>query len=432
VGSNPTLSAIHIPALSLTHPPLLPFAISLECSASPSPGLFTSQTCYILSVKFSSDMLARKYSRGAVVRAITVASRKRARTLIPPAFILVLIFAGQGCHSQKTSTGPSIEFTHVPPAAQGGRERVDTIAGRVINARPKQQIVIYAHSGQWWVQPWPERPFIPIKADSTWSTETHLGFDYAALLVEPDYHPLPMTDVVPTQGGSVALVTIVKGVGTPQLAPVGSLKFSGYDWSVRTTSSDKGGTNNLYDAENAWTDASGALHMQIKQKSDSWSCAEIFLNRSLGYGTYSVTVRDTSHLEPAAVFSMFTFDEWASEVRFREMDMEVGGRGDAASGNNARYVIQPLYIPGNLFPFAAPSGTLTYVLYWESGHATFKTFRGKSSGAGAQLVSEHEFTSGVPIPGKAILRLIFYVVASGKNPMRKPSEVVVERFEYLP
>jgi hypothetical protein len=39
--------------------------------------------------------------------------------------------------------------------AQGGRERVDTISGRVRNARPKQQIVIYAHSGPWWVQPWP-------------------------------------------------------------------------------------------------------------------------------------------------------------------------------------------------------------------------------------------------------------------------------------
>jgi hypothetical protein len=95
--------------------------------------------------------------------------------------------------------------------------------------------------------------------------------------------------------------------------------------------------------ENAWTDASGAHHMQIKNKSGSWSCAEIFLNRSLGYGTYSVTVRDTSYLEATAVFSMFTFDERASERHRREMDVEVGRRGDAASKNNAQYVIQPFY-----------------------------------------------------------------------------------------
>ena len=49
--------------------------------------------------------------------------------------------------------------------------------------------------------------------------------------------------------------------------------------------SDKRGTSNLYNPENAWTDASGALHVQIKKKSGRWSCAEILLNRSLGYDT---------------------------------------------------------------------------------------------------------------------------------------------------
>ncbi len=378
-----------------------------------------------------SDMLTRNYPRhGNAGCVASVAPKKLTWALI---LIGAFGFAAPGCHSQKSSASPSIEFTHIPPAAQGGRERVDTISGRVRNARPKQQIVIYAQSGPWWVQPWPDHPFIPIKADSTWSTETHLGFEYAALLVEPDYHPQPMMDLAPTQGGSVALVTIVKGVGAPQFAPTGSLKFNGYDWGVRTIANDKGGTNNLFDAENARTDASGALHMQIqKNKTGRWSCAEIFLNRSLGYGTYSVTVRDISHLEPAAVFTMYIFEDSAGEQHYREMDIEVSRWGDSANKNNAQYVIQPFYTPGNLFAFAAPSGTLTYVLRWEPGHATFKTFRGRSAGAGAQLVSEHEFTSGIPVPGKAKPRLIFYIAASDKNPLQKPSEVVVEKFEYLP
>ena len=373
------------------------------------------------------------------VKPSEIAAASRTETVSATFFdwriLSAIVFLGAvvlvACRSERPQETPSISFTKIPPAAQGGRERVDTISGQVSGARPGQQIVIYAHSGQWWVQPFPDH-LIPIKADSTWSTETHLGFEYAALLVEPDYHALPTTDVAPTQGGSVVLVAIVKGVGTPQFAPTGSLKFSGYDWAVRMTASDKGGMNNLYDPENAWTDAGGALHMQIKKKSDSWSCAEIFLNRSLGYGTYSVTVRDTSHLEPAATFSMFTFDESASAEHFRELDVEVHGRGHAGNKNNAQYAIQPFYSPGNLFPFAAPSGTLTYVLLWEPGHATFKTFRGKSSGPGAQLVSEHEFTLAISGPGQAKLRLIFFVVASDKNPMQKPSEVVVEKFEYLP
>jgi hypothetical protein len=53
--------------------------------------------------------------------------------------------------SHKANSGPAIEFTQIPPAAQGERERVDTISGRVKNARPKQQIVMYAHSGPCWV-----------------------------------------------------------------------------------------------------------------------------------------------------------------------------------------------------------------------------------------------------------------------------------------
>jgi hypothetical protein len=358
--------------------------------------------------------------------------RRLVPVLLHQSLPLVFCILFNSCQSHRADAGPSIEFSHIPPAAQGGRERVDTISGRVRNGRPRQQIVIYAHAGPWWVQPWPDHPFVPIKADSTWSTETHLGFEYAALLVDPDYTPLPVMDVAPTQGGSVALVTIVKGAGPPQLAPTRSLKFSGYDWNVRMIANDKGGMNNLFEAENAWTDASGALHMQITKKTDRWSCAEIYLNRGLGYGTYSVTLRDTSHIDPAAVFTMYTFEDSAGEQHYREMDVEVSRWGDPANKNNAQYVVQPFYIPGNLFAFTAPSGTLTYVLRWESGHATFKTFRGRSSGAGAQLVSEHEFTSGVPEPGKAIPRLIFYVVASDKSPMQKPSEVVVEKFEYLP
>src|SRR5713101_6118698 len=102
-----------------------------------------------------SDMLASRYPRGTSGRAVSVAPKKLARTLILILGTLGLNFAGQGCHSQESSAGPSIEFTRIPPAAQGSRERVDTISGRVRNALPKQPIVIYAHSGPWWVQPWP-------------------------------------------------------------------------------------------------------------------------------------------------------------------------------------------------------------------------------------------------------------------------------------
>jgi len=346
--------------------------------------------------------------------------------------LLALCIGFNACQSRPVDTAPSIAFTRIPPASQGGREKVDTISGTVRNARPGQRIVIYARSGPWWVQPWPDRPFIPIQTDSTWRTETHLGFEYAALLVDADYQPLPTLDVAPTPGGSVAVAKIVKGEGTPTFAPTKPLKFSDYDWAVRTTASDRGGTNNLYDPANAWTDERGALHLQITKKPGRWSCAEMVLNRSLGYGTYVMTVRETAHLPPAAVLSMTTFDEWAGDQNYRELDVELSRWGDAGSRNNAQYVVQPFYIPGNVSRFFVPSGVLTHWLHWESGRASFKTFRGRSAAGGGQILSEHEFTSGIPSPGQAKLHLIFYVVASDKSPLQKASEVVIEKFEYLP
>jgi hypothetical protein len=240
-------------------------------------------------------------------------------------------------------------------------------------------------------------------------------------------------DVLPAAAaGPIILVESTKGTGTPQVAPMVPLTFSGYDWVVRTISSDRGGLNNLYDGDNAWTDAKGALHLRIHQKGDKWSCAEIKLTRSLGYGTYLIVTRDTAHLEPSAVFSMTTFDDWGGAAHYREMDVEWSEWGDASSKNNTQFAIQPFYVPGNVAPFVAPSGTLSSSLRWESGKATFKMVRGSSMHAGAPVVAEHVFTSGIPTAATEVLQLLFYVVASDQNPLQHENEIVIEKFEYLP
>lgn len=361
----------------------------------------------------------------------------RANCIVPIIFlrrfgIPAILWLLSGCHGQKAAPIVKIEFTKVPPAAQGGRERVDTISGRVAGARPGQQIVVYARSGPWWVQPWPDKALINVQSDGSWSTPTHLGFEYAALLVDPGYVPAPTTDLAPIRGGPVVAVELIKGVGETALAPTVPLRFSGYDWKVRTIASDRGGMNNLYSGDNAWVDAHGAIHLRIKKKGEKWSCAEVVLTRSLGYGTYVVTVRDTSQLEPAAVLSFTTFDDWGGDQHYREMDTEVSRWGDASAKNNVQYALQPFYVPGNVAPFILPAGTMTHSMQWESGRASFRTVRGGSMHAAAPLVSEHVFTSGVPSAGQETFQLLFYVVPSEKNPLQKDAEVVVEKFEYLP
>src|ERR1700740_1562058 len=236
-------------------------------------------------------------------------------------------------------------------------------------------------------------------------------------------------DVDPTQGGAVVKVAIVNGVGSLPPSPTKLLNFSGYDWKVRMVSADRGGLNNLYDADNAVTDADGSLHLKITKKSGRWTCAQLVLTRSLGYGTYIFVVRETSHLEPAAVLSMHTFDQGGGEQHYREMDVEISRWGDAADKYNAQYGVQPFYVPGNVFPFQAPSGPLVHTMHWQSGRVSFKTTRGSAEGP---LVSEHEFTSGVPTPGQERVEFNFYLVTSEKSPLQKGGEIIVEKFEYLP
>jgi len=52
---------------------------------------------------------------------------------------------------------------------------------------------------------------LQIGSDSSWSNETHLGTEYAALLVEPDYEPAPLTINLPNAGNGVIAIAVVEG-----------------------------------------------------------------------------------------------------------------------------------------------------------------------------------------------------------------------------
>jgi len=139
----------------------------------------------------------------------------RASRLIGAILLGVLSFLLPTCNAAQTeaasgAAAPAIEFTSVPVAGEDNPVELNTIRGRVVGARPGQQVVLYARAQTaWWVQPSADHPFTTIQADSKWSNSTHPGTLYAALLVGPDFHPLPTTDVLPTEG--VMAVAISKG-----------------------------------------------------------------------------------------------------------------------------------------------------------------------------------------------------------------------------
>src|SRR5262249_21571966 len=142
---------------------------------------------------------------------------------------LAVCLLGLSCGSPYAKVAPSIEFTELPPAAEGSPDILLPIAGRVRNARRGQRIVLFARSGVWWVQPMGEKPYTAIQPDFTWKNSTHPGTAYAALLVDKDYHPPLTINALPREGGSIHAVARVEG---PRLKPasVKKLNFSGYEW----------------------------------------------------------------------------------------------------------------------------------------------------------------------------------------------------------
>jgi signal transduction histidine kinase len=129
--------------------------------------------------------------------------------LITVALLLLVLLAG--CGGQRNDGKPSIELTLVPAEDQGGTSTSGTISGRVTGARPQHLVVLYARSGAWYVQPFADKPFTAIQADSTWTNQTHLGTEYAALLVEPTYAPPALTMTIPGEGDGVVAVTVREG-----------------------------------------------------------------------------------------------------------------------------------------------------------------------------------------------------------------------------
>jgi len=172
-------------------------------------------------------------ARGSIVTSF---DRRSRCGLAWASIMLTMCVSITGC--SHLDERPAIEFTQVPVADRGGPDLIGFISGQVTGAQPGEQIVLYAYAKPcWYVQPMVEHPFTPISADGSWSSPTHMGAQYAALLVEPGYRPEPVITTLPQPGHGVVAVAVRPGrlhVGMAIVARVAA--FTGYDsWWFRTS-----------------------------------------------------------------------------------------------------------------------------------------------------------------------------------------------------
>jgi hypothetical protein len=246
-----------------------------------------------------------------------------------------------------------------------------------------------------------------------------------------DIAPPPPWVQLPDRGDKVLAVAVVKGAGSFVPPSSKTIEFDGYEWTVAHAISERNGVPNVYDPANVSVDSDGHLHLRIVRRSDRWTCSEVILPHSFGYGTYRFSVEDISHLEPAVVLTLFTWDDLGAEQNHREMDVEISRWGDP-SVKNAQFVLQPYYVPENVVRFSAPPGRLTYSFVWEPAKISFAAAMGAGGTSQRDSVASHVFTSGIPSPGSESVSMNFCAFGYSKVPLKNDAEVIVDNFQYLP
>ncbi len=119
--------------------------------------------------------------------------------------LLIFICAGWASaeKNNKASAKPDIKITKIPPSG-AGPDRTEVIAGTVEGIDAKLcKVVVYAHTDVWYVQPYAGASDTSIREGKYWKSETHLGSEYAALLVNASYKAPSVIRVLPDIGAQI-------------------------------------------------------------------------------------------------------------------------------------------------------------------------------------------------------------------------------------
>jgi len=351
----------------------------------------------------------------------------------------------------KRNPMPSIAITRVPSKG-GGPDRMELIAGTVEGVNVNDlRTVVFARTNTWYVQPYAASPYTTISSDGKWETDTHLGDEYAALLVKSSYKPPATTDTLPEVAGDVLAITRVPAKAqsaqnsvssastTADItsADVRTLQFSGYEWKVKSSNGRVGpGPNYFSDSKNnVDVDAKGRLHLRITQHDGRWQCAEVISTRSFGYGTYRFYV-DTrvDNMDPRVILGLFTWSD-EGDYSHREIDVEIS-RWGKKDNKNGQFVVQPYTRPRNIVRFQIPRGldASTHSFAWAPDRIfcqSLKGIHGAPRGT-SRVIAEHTFTQGIPQAGGENARINLWLMDGHPLIGGKETEIIVSKFEFVP
>ena len=211
-----------------------------------------------------------------------------------------------------------------------------------------------------------------------------------------------------------------------------TIQFSGRTWTVKESGSNVYGPGPNFwspDDYHVQIDSNGSLHLRISNTTGKWTCSEVVLTESLGYGTYTwILDAEADVVDPQAVVGLFTYSHNSSYAH-REIDVELARWGDASEPTNAQYVVQPWHNPGNLRRFVVPSGVrnASYSFRWAPDRVDFET-RWKDGGRFSWTFND---SGEVPPPGDETPIVNFWLFRGAPPTSGQHLELIVKEFRYV-
>jgi hypothetical protein len=196
------------------------------------------------------------------------------------------------------------------------------------------------------------------------------------------------------------------------------VSFSGFTWMVKGGYSGPGPNN--FSKNNVWLDSNGELHLRVAQLNGKWTCAEVYLNRPLGFGTYIFEIKKQKLLDKNITLGLFTYEDDNNEI-----DIEFG-RWGRNNNKNVQYVVQPVkkFVLGkSIQRYKAESERFVISFNWREDKVEFNssfaqpswTYKGKNIPSSRRKEKVH-------------INLWIY---GGKGP-EKEEEVVIRKFIFRP
>lgn len=348
---------------------------------------------------------------------------------------------------------PAVTFTQVPPCGSGTVLLEGTVTG--VTDPGAYAIAPYIYTGSWWTKPTFAEPTLPL---------VPTGPATAAFSGNIVSHP---TD---KEAGYIVAFLVPAGTPPPQLSGEPSLPPSLFQypyaeatrecdtrvlaaWGRAWLVKDSGGApvgpgpNIFSDSpSNVFLDGNGALHLRIERRQAKWTTAEVVditadpARSSPGLGAYTFQIQgDLDLLDPNVVLGLFTWDTYASEFNYREIDVEFARWGNAADPTNGQYVVQPWDTPGNLVRITMPPGTqlTTHRFVWAADGIAFRSWAGNTpvEPDPPQLLGFYDYAGDdVPPPESATAntRMNLWLV-NGDAPVNgSAAEVAVTAFDHEP